>query len=141
MPVINGYDSWPLVTREDVMKKGKLVRIELSPGRFVKMHEKDAIAQGLLKPKAQPPAKNKMKPPQGDKVVAPPDPSEGGKEKEGDDFTTIDGVGPATARALQAHGIATFEQLRQAHEASALDFLSAQARQAIERWRGADVTD
>lgn len=125
------------------MKKGPLVRVELQPGRFVKMYEQDAIAQGLLEAKAKPPGENKMLPPAGNKMVEaqgskgageqddPPDPP-------ADDLTTIDGIGPATARALQARGITTFEDLRKAGD---LNFISAQAQKAIDEWKNVDDTD
>jgi predicted flap endonuclease-1-like 5' DNA nuclease len=57
---------------------------------------------------------------------------------QADDFTAIPGVGQATARALVAHGITTFEALREIGE---LDYLSEKANQAIHEWReghGAD---
>lgn len=113
-------------------KRGPLVRVELQPGRFVKMYQEDAIAAGYIKEK--PAAENKMRLPAEDKRKAelpaeveleqgPPAPA---------DFTTISGVGPATARLLTTRGITTFEQLRQA---GTLDYVSVQAMQAIERWR------
>lgn len=113
-------------------KSGPLVKVEISPGRIVKMYKEDAIAEGYLPPeiKAMPPAENKMIPRSENKAAAPPviEPPKTGP----DDFTTILGVGRATSRALQARGVTTFEQLRQA---GALDYVSESAMKAIEAWR------
>ena len=130
------------------MSKGKLIRVELSPGRIVKMYEADAVAQGLIpapEAKAQPPATrqrpkpgDKQRLPQEDKDKAPEpveEPAQPEEQDDGrpqDDFTTIPGVGPATARALAASGITTFAQLRTAGE---LDYLTATVNAAIEEWR------
>jgi len=113
------------------MNKGKLVNIDLGKGRFVKMYEADAIAQGLLK--AKPQAPNKMRVP-GQNKAAPEEKPEAQPEEKppADDFTTIAGVGPATARALISHGITTFEQLK---AAGVLNYLSTKTTQAIEAWR------
>lgn len=123
-----------------------MVRVELSPGRFVKMHRADvegteradavhpADAHKLKRPqgdKALPPAGDKRAPAQGDKAENPnsqiPNPNEAA-----DDFATIAGVGKATARALAAHGIRTFEQLK---AAGSLDYITPAAMSAIEAWR------
>jgi predicted flap endonuclease-1-like 5' DNA nuclease len=132
--------SFDVVNQKTRQQKGPLVRVELSPGRFVKMHREDAIAAGHIAPqggeKNMPAAENKMRPaaedkfhePAGDK--APPTPQRG--EEEEADFTSIPGVGPATARALKARGIVTFAALRVAGQ---LDFISPQARGAIEQWK------
>lgn len=154
MAIINSRESWPLRSQEADVKKGKLIRVEITPGRFVKMYEVDAVAQGLVKVAAPAPLRQaqdaaqrgeqKSRPPGGDKMVkpggdkaAPPAPQRGEQEPPPDDLTTIPGVGKATARALAARGITTFEQLRQAN---ALDFLTPQARESIEQWRN-DATD
>lgn len=135
MAVIDS-SSFTIRTREEDMKKGPLIKVEIAPGRYVKMYRADAEAQGLVAPapaatKAQPPTGNKMLPPAGNKKAdAGTDPAT--DPPAADDFTTIQGIGPASARALVARGITTFAQLRQA---SQLDFLSVQARQAIETWR------
>lgn len=108
------------------MKKGPLIKVQLAPGQYVKMYQADAIAKGLIEPpatKMQPPAQNKMRQPEAEKTPEP---------EPADDFTEIPGVGPATARALAAHGITTFEQLRQAGE---LDYVTAATMAAIEAWR------
>lgn len=115
------------------MKKGKLIAVELAPGRFVKMYEQDAIDRGLIK--AKPQAKNKMRVPKENKAPAVPaveEESEAPEAAAPDDFTQIAGVGQATARALVAHGITTFAQLREAVE---LAYLNTRTNQAIEAWR------
>lgn len=113
------------------MKKGKLVRVEISPGRFVKIYESDL---------------QKMKTPQSNKILktetankseSNPDADVVGsvpvfEEQPSDDLGSIAGIGPATVRALAAHGIETFEQLRSAGE---LVFLSSRVNEAIEIWR------
>jgi len=169
MAVIDS-ESWELVTQETRMKKGPLVKVELQPGRYVKMYEADAIAQGLISPatgpnkapaKSRPAAKDKMRRSELDKAVrskaeegpevAPQKAAEetkpagglagrsglqqtpaGSSLAETDDFKAIDGVGLATARALAAHGIETFEEL---HDAGQLDFLNAPLNAVIEKWR------
>lgn len=115
---------------EDNVKKGKLVRVELSKGRYVKMYEQDAIAKGLLPGKLRDPGENKMRP-VGENKATKPLPELREAVAPADDFTTIPGIGPASARALAARGITTFAQLRTANVA----FLSAAAKSAIERWR------
>jgi predicted flap endonuclease-1-like 5' DNA nuclease len=127
--------EWKTINQEVRMNKGKLVNINLGRGRFVKMYEADAIAQGLLK--AKPQAPNKMRvPPQNktapiEKQEAPPEEKPEVKPPA-DDFTTILGVGPATARALVSHNITTFEQLKNAGE---LAYLTDKVKSAIEKWR------
>lgn len=131
--------STPQTRRE----KGPLVRVEIAPGRFVKMYRADVETQGLAdkvhpadkdklkRPqgdKSQPPAGDKSQPPQGNKTAEEPTPP----ASEPDDFATIHGVGKATARALVAHGIKTFEQLK---AAGTLDYLTPAAQAAIEAWR------
>ena len=113
------------------MNKGKLINITLGKGRYVKMYEADAIAQGLLK--AKPQAPNKMRVPGQNKAAPEGKPEAQPEEKPpADDFTAITGIGPATARALVSHGITTFEQLK---AASVLDYLTAKARAGIDAWR------
>ncbi len=99
--------------------KGPLVRVELEPGRFVKVHKEDAREAGLLKQRRAP--GDKMRKPSGDKAQAPA-PA---------DFTVIEGVGSATAATIQAQGIRTLEALRTAD----LGFLSGRAQAAVEAWR------
>jgi len=126
------YEEQEIHKQENIMNKGPLINIQLpgQPGRMVKMYEQDAIAQGLIpapketKKRGRPPGSNKMLKPQGNKSL---------KTKEllpPDDFTEIPGVGMATARALQAHGIRTFEDLR---KASDLHFISESSRKKIEK--------
>lgn len=139
MAVVTARDSWNLVTQEKNMKKGPLVRVELQPGRFVKMYEADAIAAGHIAPPEDEGPSTKSRPKPEDKQVKPQT-DKGSQEDAGpeqetkalDDFTTIDGVGPATARALAANGMTTFDELREAGE---LDFLSASVNASIEEWR------
>jgi predicted flap endonuclease-1-like 5' DNA nuclease len=104
--------------------RGPLVRVELEPGRYVKMHREDARRAGLLPSKAQTPAGNKMRVPARDKAVS-------ASANKSADFTTIAGVGTATAADLQEHGIQTLDQLRTAD----VGFLSSRAQSAIEEWR------
>lgn len=134
MAVITGRDSWPLDNQEVRMKKGPLIKIELQPGRFVKMYEQDAIAQGLVEPKAKPPKHDKMQRPEENKIQAPEEDKAAESEAQpADDFTQIPGVGPATARAIVAHNITTFEQLR---EAPSLDFLPERALESVKSYLG-----
>jgi hypothetical protein len=132
--------SFTVDTPQTRAKRGPLVRVEISPGRFVKMHEQDAVAAGHIKPKGRPPQEeDKQRPAGGDKSGAgQPAGKPAGEPVTMDDLTTVAGVGRATARALQARGITTFEQLRQA---GPLDYLSPQTMQAIEQWRQADAAD
>ena len=139
--------------------KGPLVRVKLSPGRYVKMYEADAIAAGHLppkaapkveKPKGKPAQENKGRRPEGDKVKVADVPllvetavketavasaESGASAEAGDDFTTIGGIGKATARLLAAHGIVTFDELREAATEGQLSFMSSQQQQAIETWK------
>src|SRR5690606_1125045 len=111
-------------------------RVELEPGRYVKMYEQDAIEAGHIKPKRQEPAQEKQRRkvqdkqrlPAQDKAAEP----ELEPEAEAADFTVIEGVGKATARALAANGVTTFDELQEAGE---LDYLSAGVNAAIEAWR------
>lgn len=139
MPI--STESFTKSTPQTRKAKGPLVRVELSPGRYAKMYRADVEAQGLTdkvhpadrdklsRPqtdKTAPPAGDKMAPPQADKAAEttpPPEP---------DDFATIDGVGKATARALAAHGITTFDQLK---AAGPLPYLTATVNEALEEWR------
>jgi hypothetical protein len=110
-------------------QKGPLVRIQIGPGQYRKMYEADAIAQGLIVGKAQPPAQDKQRQPAQDKQRQPPK-----EERPADDLSTIQGVGLATARMLAARGIATFDELRAASGAGKLNFLSSAAQTAIGKW-------
>lgn len=113
------------------MNKGKLINIDLGKGRFVKMYEADAIARGLLK--AKPQAPNKMRVPGQNKATPEEKPEAPPEEKPpADDFSTIAGIGKATAKALAVHGIITFEQLR---SAGTLVYLGDKMNKVIESWR------
>jgi predicted flap endonuclease-1-like 5' DNA nuclease len=65
--------EWQLINQEVRMNKGKLVNIDLGKGRFVKMYEADAIAQGLIKPTGslKPPAAAKLRTPPANKMRKP----------------------------------------------------------------------
>jgi len=60
----------------DYSKRGPLIKVEIAPGRFVKMYERDAIARGLVK-KERLQAVNKMLVPDEEKSPTPaaPDPT------------------------------------------------------------------
>lgn len=135
MAIVTDPKTWPVDNQEVRMRKGPLVKVQIGPGQYIKMYREDAIKAGHIK--AQPPAQNKMRTPAADKAVEPPESVEE-KTPEAppaDDFTAIDGVGPATARALVAHGITTFEQLKAAGE---LSYLAPKANEAIAAWRARD---
>lgn len=101
------------------MGKGKLVRVEIGPGRYGMMHRQDAVEAGLVAaPKRRKPAEDKMRRPEADKSGR-------------DDFTTIRGIGAMTARRLYERGIFTFEQLRTADVSD----LPGRARWEIKNWR------
>jgi predicted flap endonuclease-1-like 5' DNA nuclease len=131
-------------------KRGPLVRVELEPGRFVKMHKEDAMARGLLAPKKRQPAGNKMRVPVANKaiVTGASDTSAGAfaqpeaitrviadpevpADIEADDFTAIDGIGEVMAAMLHERGILTLDELREVETCD----LPARVAQAIERWR------
>lgn len=115
--------------QEDKMKKGKLIRVELQPGRFVKMYEQDAIDQGLITA----PKQQKMKPAQENKMVQPAEvKTKPLPQSEPDDFSEINGIGKATSRAIVANGLETFAALRAAGD---LSFLTPSAQTAVEKWR------
>lgn len=122
------------------MKKGKLVRVHLGGGRYVKMYEADAVAQGLIPdPKARPKPEDKMRRPEGNKAATgalrqsdEPEPEPPAPPPVMADFESIEGIGPASARALAAHGITTFDALLAAAD---LSFLTPQAQEAVEAWR------
>jgi predicted flap endonuclease-1-like 5' DNA nuclease len=136
-------ESFTKSTPQTRREKGPLVRVEKgAPGRYVKMYRADVERLGLVEKvhpadkdklklpaggdKSQPPQGDKSLPPQGNKAAEPTPPA------EPDDFTEIDGVGKATARALAGHGIVTFDQLK---AAGTLDYITPAAMSAIEEWR------
>lgn len=113
------------------MKKGPLVKVKHPDGHYSKMYQADAEAAGLAPGhKALPAGENKMLTPAGNKSLtrdaAAPAP---------EDFTTIEGLGPAAARSLVAQGITTFAQLRAARNLS----LPKKTLAAIETWRAAEA--
>jgi predicted flap endonuclease-1-like 5' DNA nuclease len=77
--IINSKE-WVLINQEKRMNKGKLINVELSRGRYVKMYEADAIAQGLIKPTRiaavrqshEPPAAAKARTPEANKMRKAP---------------------------------------------------------------------
>ena len=122
MTVIEPKKHWPIDSQDERKKKGPLIKIEIRPGQLVKMYEADAIKLGHLK--ARGPAQNKMREPEANKTAD--------EQTAADDFKTIPGIGPAAARALEASGITTFEQLRAAGE---IPYLTDKANKALEEWR------
>ena len=66
----------------DYSKRGPLIKVQIGPGRFVKMYERDAIARGLVK-KERPQVENKMMVPEEDKSTPSPSsrPSPTGEEE------------------------------------------------------------
>jgi predicted flap endonuclease-1-like 5' DNA nuclease len=140
MPVVDS-NSFKNVNDKTNAGKGPLIRVQIAPNRVVKMYEADAVAQGYLKKKAEPPKENKGRPSQGNKGAgegesAPEaevqqEADATGESTAADDLTTITGIGKATERLINAHGISTFEQLRSAD----LSFLTTQAQQAVEDWK------
>lgn len=133
------------VNQKKRREKGPLVKIQIAPGQFVKMYHADAVAAGHLPPekgdatsltgeKMLPPTGNKIRLPAEDKGVSAetPHPALAGAQSAGkDNFTSIPGVGLATARLLTSRGITTFAQLRTAD----VSFLSGAARAGVEQWR------
>lgn len=119
--------NWTVDNQRTRGQKGRLIRVVKKNGAVVKMYEADAIAQGLIKGKPQ--AENKMRP-MPDNKTAPEAPAV--ESIKPDDFASISGIGPATAKALVVHGITTFEQL---HQAGRLDYLSEKVNDKIEDWR------
>lgn len=103
--------------------KGPLIRVELSPGRFVKMHRQHAIEAGFLD---APPKMRTVK--TENKMITP-------VENKADDFTEIPGVGKASVELLNNQGVFTFKQLRSAD----LSGLYYRARQSIEEWNGREA--
>lgn len=128
MAVITGKSDWPISNQETRMKKGKLITVKNKSGAYVKMYEKDAENAGLIPKKEHAEVENKQRFPVEDKTVSMSKPV----DSVPDDFTTIENVGPATARAIVAHGITTFGQLRNAGK---LNYISIRAMESIETWR------
>jgi len=118
-------------------KNNDLIRVEISKGRFAKMHKQDAIAKGYIK--MQPQVENKMIQPQVTKRVEKQevnieDIEEIEEEIDLQDFTDIPGIGENTAQKIRDHDIKTFKELEYAN----WDFLSKNARNALEEYFGKD---
>lgn len=119
-------------------KKGPLVRVELEPGRFVKMYKKDAQARGLLDgQKKRQPTGDKVRRPEQNKGQPPPQPSpKVGKGAEvstrviAEDLTVIPGIGEAAAAILRERGILTLEELQRVET----EDLPGRVRRAVEEW-------
>lgn len=160
MAVIDS-NSFTKSTDKSRAAKGPLVKVQLPAGNWVKMYRADAVAAGLIdeapaESKAMPPQENKMVPPAGNKdeagtAVADVPATEGAETAvedmatfmadavdaglipgSPDDLTHINGVGLATARLLNSHGIFTFAQLRAATD---LSFLAQKQQDDIKAWR------
>lgn len=130
MATISDRKTWPVVNQQTRAKKGPLLRVRHADGHYTKMYEADAIAAGLIpgNKQARAPENKMIATPSENKAVAEPD------EAPADDFTTIPGVGKASARSLVAQGITSFAQLKSA-ELGELN-LSAGVLKSIEEWRG-----
>jgi hypothetical protein len=133
--MIISSDSYSVDNQRTRQQRGPLVHVQIGPGQFRKMYEADAIAAGLLGgKKSQPAAENKMARPVENKAAPAPEPVE---DEAQADFTTISGVGPATARAITAAGIMTFDELR---KADLSQIVSGAAVGAIEAWKDSQAS-
>jgi len=143
MPVVNSKIEWVIRSQKTNQNKGPLIRVEIAPGMFVKKYREDAIAEGLIKDpkkktkkpkknKSLPPSKDKNLPPEKEKKPVSADTISDESAQKADDFKSIKGVGIGAARALESHGIVTFEQLR---EAGNLDYLTQKVNKSIQAWR------
>jgi len=74
MAVVKSRDEWPVFKTKG---KGPLVRVELAPGRFVKMYQKDAEAKGLA---FEPEVKSRTA--MGDKMIRGPSREKGRQENQ-----------------------------------------------------------
>lgn len=126
MPVIQSRNNWSIETEESRMKKGPLVRVEIRPGQFVKIHQselknpsKAIYPQGDKLDHAAVQNKQTIEPGPVDPVVF-------------DDLAAIHGLGQASARALNENGILTFAQLAAAGE---LSYLAPKVNASIMEWR------
>lgn len=127
MPVVKSSESWPRVTAHLNRGKGPLVKIEIKPGQAVKMYRRDAIEQGFLDEVWE-----------GEQTeVQPNNDGDNDPPVVQDDFTEINGVGPATAKLILNRGILTFEQLK----AADVSFLSPKAAEAVDDWKASNDTD
>lgn len=125
---------------KQTLNRGRLVQVQIGPGRYAKMYEQDAIKQGLIQKVRKPAVDNKMvglravkaevltvDAPAGEPQVEMPVPGEIIR----DDFTEIEGIGRASRDALYAHGVNTFDDLLTAD----VSFLSAGARAVVDGWK------
>lgn len=128
MAAISDRKTWPVINQQTRAKKGPLIRVQHPDGHYTKMYEQDAIAAGLV------PGKKLAAAPDNKLAPMPAENKSVDEEPAGpDDFTTIKGVGRASAKSLTAQGITSYEQLRQA-DLSQLA-LAANVIAAIEEWR------
>ena len=91
----------------DYSKRGPLIKVQIGPGRFVKMYERDAIARGLVK-KERPQVENKMMVPDEEKSpITPPRPSPLARGGRSGTASCEWPVGPGAAIAIEAarHGL------------------------------------
>lgn len=143
MPIIGSRDTWKNDTQASRRNRGPLLKVKHPDGHWTKMYEQDAIDAGLLKRKQAPAPANKLAPAPENKSAALPvlddspvtvgDVIEAIAAPVSDDFTTINGIGRATARLLFAQNVLTFEQLRTVDLESLS--LSKTAVASIEAWR------
>lgn len=127
MPVIQSKGNWKLETQEARMKKGKLVRVEIRPGQFIKRYQADLKNKAASYPKSDKLDKGAV---QNKSTIEP-----GADEPVVfDELESIAGIGPASARSLNENGIYTFAQLAAAGE---LPYLSDAVNAKIETWRSA----
>lgn len=128
MTVIGDRLSWKVNSQRTRAGKGPLITVKHPDGHHTRMHEADAIEAGLIPGrKAAPVPGNKIAPmPENKTAPAPEVPPE--------DFSTIPGVGRASARSLVSQGVTTFAGLRTVD----LDglTLAPSVKAAIEAWRG-----
>lgn len=128
MPIIGSRKTWKVSNQANRAQRGPLIRVTHPNGMVTKMYQQDAIDAGLIPGrKAAPPPENKLASLPENKASLP-------EETPPDDFTTIPGVGQASARSLVAQGIRTFAQLRKADLETVT--LSKTVINAIEAWRG-----
>lgn len=130
MAIVN-TKSFVMENEKSRSGRGPLVRVQVG-GRWVKMYQADAAAQKLVTVETQanrPAQEDKARPAENEKMVETAV-IENEPAQTVVDFSTIDGVGPATARRIVAQGIGTYEQLRTAD----LGFLSGAQQQAIRAW-------
>lgn len=128
MAIIGDRTTWRMSNQRTRKERGPLVRVTLPSGAMVKMHEADAIEKGYLPGgvKAAPLPGNKIAPLPANKSAPAP-------EVPPEDFSTIPGVGRASARSLVSQGLTTFAGLKTA-DLDALN-LAPSVKVAIEAWR------